>query len=140
VALYVEAFRRRPTLAVAPGNGHRHEAAGCAALAGCGKSKDVLTAAELLALRRRALTWLHAELKARASQLTGGQAEQRPQAPAALRHWQSDPDLAGLRDAEALKALSTEERQACERLWADVATVLKEAAEKRPPPLSSRGG
>jgi hypothetical protein len=44
-----------------------------------------------------------------------------------LRHWQQDGDLAGLRDAAALAKLPAEERAACERLWADVAALLKKA-------------
>lgn len=47
-----------------------------------------------------------------------------------LEHWRKDTDLACLRDAEALKAVSAEERQACERLWADVAALSKKAREK----------
>ena len=47
----------------------------------------------------------------------------------ALRHWQQDSDLAGLRDAAALAKLPAEERAACERLWADVAELLKRAEE-----------
>jgi hypothetical protein len=46
---------------------------------------------------------------------------------AALRHWQKDADLAGLRDKEALAKLSAEERAACANLWADVAALLKKA-------------
>jgi len=44
-----------------------------------------------------------------------------------LRHWQQDRDLAGARDATALDKLPAEEHAACERLWADVAALLKQA-------------
>jgi hypothetical protein len=47
-----------------------------------------------------------------------------------LRHWQKDSDLAGIRDAAVLDKLLVEERAACERLWADVAALLKKAEEK----------
>jgi hypothetical protein len=50
----------------------------------------------------------------------------------ALRYWQNDPDLAGLRQAEALKTLSPEEEQTCRRLWADVAELLKQADPATP--------
>jgi hypothetical protein len=45
----------------------------------------------------------------------------------AMRHWQRDSDVAGIRDAAALAKLPPEERAACEKLWADVAALLKKA-------------
>ena len=42
-----------------------------------------------------------------------------------LRWGQQDPALASIRDAAALKLLPTGEREACQKLWADVAAVLK---------------
>jgi hypothetical protein len=48
----------------------------------------------------------------------------------ALRQWQQNSDLVGLRDAAALAKLPAEERAACEKLWADVAALLTKAAEK----------
>jgi hypothetical protein len=47
-----------------------------------------------------------------------------------LRLWQQDNDLAGIRDATALDKLPAEERTACEKLWADVAALLKKAEER----------
>jgi hypothetical protein len=44
-----------------------------------------------------------------------------------LASWQTASDLAGLRDPEALKMLAAEERDACKRLWDDVAELLKQA-------------
>ena len=44
-----------------------------------------------------------------------------------LEHWQRDTDLAGVRDADALKKLSAEEQEAWRKLWADVAELLKKA-------------
>jgi hypothetical protein len=48
----------------------------------------------------------------------------RLEAQQALQHWQSDPDLAGIRDPDAVAKLPADEREACQRLWADVASVL----------------
>ena len=42
-------------------------------------------------------------------------------------HWQEDRDLAGVRDKDALAKLPAEERAAWEKLWADVAALLKKA-------------
>jgi hypothetical protein len=47
-----------------------------------------------------------------------------------LARWQADPDLAGLRDADALARLPADERQACRRFWADVQS-LSERGRKR---------
>ena len=44
-----------------------------------------------------------------------------------MTHWQQDGDLARIRDKEVLAKLPAEERAACEKLWADVATLLKNA-------------
>jgi hypothetical protein len=45
-----------------------------------------------------------------------------------LEHWLVDPDLAGLRDPEALDRLPTAERQQCRTLWNDVDAVRNRVA------------
>jgi hypothetical protein len=52
------------------------------------------------------------------------------QAREALRHWQKDADLASVRDKDALDQLPAAERDAWQRLWADVAALLKRAQAK----------
>jgi hypothetical protein len=42
-----------------------------------------------------------------------------------LRHGQTDGDLAGVRAQEALARLPDEERVQWERLWSDVAALLR---------------
>jgi hypothetical protein len=59
-----------------------------------------------------------------------GHSSSYPRPSTALRHWQQDPDLAGLRDKHALAKLSPKERKAFAQLWADVAALLKKAEEK----------
>jgi hypothetical protein len=49
----------------------------------------------------------------------------RATVPQTLRHWQSDPDLKGLRDNAELARLPKEEREECRQLWADVEALLK---------------
>ena len=49
----------------------------------------------------------------------------------ALRHWQTDPDLAGVRDKAALEKLPDAERADWEKLWSDVAELLKKVVEKK---------
>jgi hypothetical protein len=46
-----------------------------------------------------------------------------------LKHWQGDTDLAGIRDAETLKKLPVDEREACQKLWVDVTELLKTARD-----------
>ena len=41
-----------------------------------------------------------------------------------LEHWQADPDLAGVRDADALAKLPEAERRRLAVLWAEVDALL----------------
>jgi hypothetical protein len=129
---YKLAFALQATLADDLHQQHRYKAACSAALAVVGKNADSLTATHRLALRRQALTWLRADLAAWSKAVAAGEVG-RGRLARLLSHWQKDADLAGLRDPEALKALPAEERQACQRLWADVAALLKDTAGQRPP-------
>ena len=110
----------------------RYNAACCAALAAAGKGKDAgdLDQKERRYWRRQALTWLRFELAARRTQRQSQRPGEADRTRTALTAWQKDTDLAGLRDPEALKALSAEERQACERFWADVAALLRQIEPK----------
>jgi hypothetical protein len=47
-----------------------------------------------------------------------------------LAHWQRDPDLAGVRDTDALKQLPEDEREAWRKLWAEVAALRQRAGGK----------
>jgi tetratricopeptide (TPR) repeat protein len=89
-------------------------------------------------LRNQALDWLGAELAQRTKQLESGQPAERTAAQEALRHWQKDSALAGLRDAAALTKLPPEERTAWTKLWADVAALVKKAGEERKQPPTRR--
>ena len=48
-----------------------------------------------------------------------------------LLHWQTDPDLAGVRDKSALAKLPEAERPEWAKLWADVAALLVKAGPKK---------
>jgi tetratricopeptide (TPR) repeat protein len=130
--LYAEALATRPGLATDPRAGHRYNAACSAARAGCGQGADAagLSPADRLRWRRQALTWLRDEQAARQRQLEADPSA-GPALARTLRHWQTDPDLAGLRDPAELTKLSAEERAACERLWADVAALLQQAQARK---------
>jgi hypothetical protein len=46
-----------------------------------------------------------------------------------LTHWQQDPDLAGIRDKDALAKLPEGERADWLKLWADVEALSKQAGK-----------
>ena len=107
----------------------RYYAACSAALAAAGKGEGAakLDDKERARLRKQALDWLRADLALHTKQLESRRPDSRAFSQQTLMHWQEDRDLAGLRDKDALAKLPGEERTACERLWADVAALLKKA-------------
>src|SRR5262249_6313776 len=128
---YTEAFAAQPRLADALLAGHRYNAACSAALAAAGQGKDAANLAdrEGADLRNQALDWLRADLNlwtriAKDSPPVQAQMEQT------LWHWQTDSDLAGVRDKEALAKLPPAEREAWTKLWADVADLLHKSTGK----------
>jgi tetratricopeptide (TPR) repeat protein len=127
--LYADAFAADPRLAEDLGAWHRYNAAACAALAAAGRGQDSsqLDEHERARMRTQALAWLRADLALHAKGLETGKPEDRVAVRDALREWQADSDLAGLRDAAALASLSAEEGNAFTQLWADVATLLLRA-------------
>jgi hypothetical protein len=49
-----------------------------------------------------------------------------------MRHWQTDPDLAGVRDESALNQLPEDERTAWQGLWDDVKRLAERAETGSP--------
>jgi serine/threonine-protein kinase len=137
LAAHRRALELQPDSAAAHTNlgvvkGHRYHAACAAARAGAGQGKDAdrLDETRRARLRRQALDWLRADLAAWAGVVDKAPAKARPEVQQALRHWQGDPDLAGLRDPAALARLPAGERQACQKLWADIDALLRRARAK----------
>ena len=128
---YDEAFAADPKLV----SQNRYNAACAAALAGCGQGKDTdkVDDKERCCLRCRALDWLRADLEA--SRLLLEKDENRTGRTVAgnMRHWLDDPDFAGVRGPEALAKLPEAERQPWEKLWKEVADLLKRAQDKAAP-------
>jgi tetratricopeptide (TPR) repeat protein len=124
VRFYASGLAEQPALAKL----HRYHAA-CAAVlaaAGQGKDGDKLDAKGKAKLRQQALAWLQQELdfwkeKAKGDPLAAEQLVTQ------LSPWQTDPDLASVRDAKALAPLPEAERQDWQTLWADVAELLQKA-------------
>lgn len=131
--LYVQAFTVNGQLYDDVRAGHRLNAACAAALAGCGRGDDVanLGEPELQALRNRAREYLRLDLDAWAKKLETGAGADRILAQKALSKWRDDPDLAGVRDPDALDKLSPAERQACSELWRDLDALLARVRNTR---------
>jgi tetratricopeptide (TPR) repeat protein len=127
--LYADAFTADPKVAEDLKAGYCYDAACNAALAGSGQGKDAAQpdAKERARWCQQALDWLRADLARWAKRLEVAQPAGRRVVAAAMRHWQQDPDLAGIRDADAVAQLPAEEQKACRQLWADVAALLKKA-------------
>jgi serine/threonine-protein kinase len=130
--LYAATFATDPKLANDLRVRHRYSAACAAALAAAGQGEDAakLKDKEQARLRKQALDWLRADLSLWTKRLESGQPDDRAEVQRVLRHWQKDADLVGLRDKAALAKLQPEVRAAYERLWADVAALLKKAGEE----------
>jgi hypothetical protein len=132
---YAEAFTAHPYLLAGTPSDHRCNAARAAALAGCGRGRDAadLDDTSRAGFRRQARGWLRAELEAR-RRLLGQQPEKTRWIVAYDMHrWLEDPDFAGVRGPEALARLPEAERQAWQKLWADVADTLARSAGTTPP-------
>jgi Tfp pilus assembly protein PilF len=130
--LYADAFAEEPRLAADLNSQHRYNAACSAALAAAGQGEDarLLPDRVVFLFRRWALGWLRDDLKAYAGLVGQTNPAGRQAMRQRLLHWQKDPDLAGLRDKNAVDKLPEPERDACRRLWADVDALLQRTQEK----------
>ena len=75
-------------------------------------------------------SWLRDELPTWSKMLGLAIPEARSTVRQKIEHWQNDPDLASVRDRSALDKLPAAERDAWQRLWADVGSLLQRANEK----------
>jgi tetratricopeptide (TPR) repeat protein len=134
VRFYEEAFAADPKRADDLQQAHRYNAACAAALAGCGQGKDAdqLDEKQRARLRQQARDWLKADLALWAKQAASDDPKAREVVQQQLKHWQTDADLAGIRDKDAVAKLPAEEQEACRKLWAEVETLLQKAQGKTP--------
>jgi tetratricopeptide (TPR) repeat protein len=130
--LYARAFAAQPALADDLATGDRYAAAKAAALAGCVQGNDTakLDEKERARLRQQAVAWLRADLVTWSRQAASDKPGDRARVRQTLEDWQHDNDLAGLRDPVALKKLPAEEREACAKLWAEVAALLQQGQQQ----------
>jgi len=131
--LSAEAFAADPMVASDLQQQYRYNAACAAALAGCGKSKDdpALDDKTRARWRKQSLDWLRDDLKLWSRQIDGNEPPQNDRTGQSLKHWLSDPDLAGVRDPDAIAKLPTGEQEDWRRLWAEVERLVKLAQDKQ---------
>jgi tetratricopeptide (TPR) repeat protein len=131
---WADALSADPKLAEDRRTQPRYDAACAAALAGTGKTRDDPPPDEAARakLRALALDWLDAERAAWEKVLETAQPESRAAIAQTLAHWQQDPDLAGVREPEALGKLPAEERAAWGVLWEGVESMLAKVRGGRP--------
>jgi serine/threonine-protein kinase len=127
--LYRDALARQPRLAAR----YRYGAACASALAGTRQGKDrvLLNDRERARWRQQAHDWLRAELARWDKVLDKANAQARAGIVQSLRHWQSNPDLAVVRDRAALDNFPEAERKQWLALWTDVAALLERAVAAR---------
>jgi tetratricopeptide (TPR) repeat protein len=132
--LYADAFRVDPKLADDLRAANRLNAAGAAAAAGTGKDAAGFDEKEKARLRFEALGWLQAELAIWTKLAQSDRPQARAAVQQALRMWQRDAGLAGVRDPDALARLPNAEREAWQKLWQEVGAVLAKASAQRKKP------
>jgi hypothetical protein len=57
--------------------------------------------------------------------MAGTDKKSRGEAKQSLTYWQTDSDLAGIRDAKGLEALPATERESWQQFWSEVKAVLE---------------
>jgi hypothetical protein len=83
-------------------------------------------------LRSRALGWLRADLAGWSRRFASDPAQARPAIVRTLSFLRADPDLAGVRDADAVAKLPETERGAWRSFWAEVDALLARARAGQP--------
>jgi tetratricopeptide (TPR) repeat protein len=129
-----QAFAGKSQLMDDPRTENRYHAACAAALAAAGQGRDAgeIPAAESARLRRVALGWLRADLKAWQGLLDKDRDKIRPLVEPAMRYWLNDSDFSAVRGAKSLEKLPEAERQPWKRLWDEVAELLTDAEKEKP--------
>ncbi len=131
--LYADAFSRNPRLVEDLRLDHLYHAACSAALAALAPSDatDRVSEVQSLPLRDQARAWLRQDLVVFGKALDDDPATNRETVRHEIGLWQTDPDLASLRDLPELQKLSDVERKDCLALWADIDDLQKRCGSTR---------
>ncbi len=121
-----QALDADPLLAESRQPGHAYNAARAAAIAGCGEGVNDLPPSDEAKLRGQALHWLLSELDTWKKHLENASVVQRRIVVLKLHHWQTDPDLSGVR-GEAINKLPESERAKWKSLWQSAAEIIEQA-------------
>jgi superkiller protein 3 len=128
--LYADAFAASARLAADLNQQHRYNAARSALLAsGQGADARRLPDKVVPMFRRWALIWLRDDLKAYQVAAQNNPAL-KPAIGQRLTHWRGDPDLASVRDDQALHGLPESERAAWQALWRDADQLARRLEKK----------
>jgi hypothetical protein len=125
--MYADAFAANPKLADDMNAWNRYNAACCAALATTEKLDDK----ERVRWRKQALAWLKDDLTYWTKQAEKATSDGRADVQKELRHWQTDADLAGVREEAALAHLDADEQEQWRRLWQDVDGLLQKLGKSK---------
>jgi Flp pilus assembly protein TadD len=130
--LYADAFAAESKLTDDLQQHHRYKAAYSAALAAAGQGEDarLLPDKAVCMFRHWALVWLRDDLTAYAQLAERNDPTVKQTIQQRLAHWRRDPDLASVRDPQALDRLADNDRAAWQALWHDVDELAKRVAHK----------
>jgi tetratricopeptide (TPR) repeat protein/tRNA A-37 threonylcarbamoyl transferase component Bud32 len=129
--VYAALFKAEPSAATTP-PGTREKAVRSALKAGFGPTGEVISPGEREELRRLALEWLRAELRAAEAERARGGPGAADRVRMRLEGWAKDPDVAATRNPWVLWSLPAKERAAWVQFWTDVAELADA--------LAGRGG
>jgi serine/threonine-protein kinase len=129
--LYSDAFAIDSKLAANINLQHRYNAACSAARAAAGQSEDAhdLPDKVVVMFRGWALRWLRDDLTVYGKLVGQNDAAWKQEIQNRLAWWRRDPDLASIRDPQALGRLPDNERVAWQSLWRDAEELAKRVTE-----------
>ena len=124
-----DAFAADPRSALDVRASVRYDAACGAVLAGCGRGKDADARGDeqRVRWRQQGLNWLLADLARWSKDLDANPREHAVEVRQRMSDWQGDPDLADIRDPDALFRLPEAERKRWQQFWAEVAALKRRA-------------
>jgi tetratricopeptide (TPR) repeat protein len=109
-------------------------AAACAASRAAEQAAGDMPAAERTGLRNKAIAWMRADVAAWSKVLdSSGKEADRVRLLRSVYPWRREPNLAPIRDADAIRALPPEQQAQCRALWRDVTALLMRAEAAAPP-------